>query len=67
MAFIHNGRIRAKFKGNCLIQDKISFTYRNLVNVVIVYELDTWSRDLNTDFTLSDWLFGAAKNAGPDK
>ena len=34
------------------------------------YELDTWSRDLNTDFTSKDWLFGAVnltKNANPDK
>ena len=27
----------------------------------IVYEEDTWSRDLNTDFTLSDCLLGAVK------
>ena len=38
--------------------------------MLIVYKLDTWSRDLNTDFTLGDCLFGAVeltKNAGPDK
>ena len=35
-----------------------------------VYELDTWSRDLNSDFTLKDCLFrdvNLAKNADPDK
>ena len=34
------------------------------------YELDRWSRDTNTDFTLKDCLFGVAKltkNADPDK
>ena len=27
----------------------------------IVYELDTWSRDLNTEFFLNDFLSGAVK------
>ena len=37
---------------------------------IIVYELDTWLRDLNSDFTLKDCLFGGvklAKHAHPDK
>ena len=36
----------------------------------ISYKLDTWSKDLNTDFTLDDCLFGVVKltkNADPDK
>ena len=36
----------------------------------IVFELDTWSRDLNADFTLKEYLFGAIKwnkNADPDE
>ena len=36
----------------------------------IAYELDTWSRDLNSDFTLQHCLFGGvklAKNADPNK
>ena len=41
------------------------------MNFFIVYELDTWSRDLNSDFTLKDCLFGGVKlvkeNADPDK
>ena len=35
-----------------------------------IYKLDTWSRDLNTDFTLGDYLFGAVQltnNFYPDK
>ena len=55
---------------NCLMQDTISFTHRNLINLFIVYKLDTWSRDLNMDFTINVCLFEAAKlnmNADPDK
>ena len=62
---------RIRFKGSCLKQeDKTPFTPKNVVNIFIVYELNTWSRDLNTDFTLKDCLFGAVKltkNADPDK
>ena len=51
----------AKFKRNSLIQDNISFAHWNVVNVLNAYKLDTWSRDLNTDFTLGDWLFASVK------
>ena len=59
------------FKGNCLKQ-KISatFTSPNITKFSIVYELDTWSRDLNSDFNFKKSLFGGvklAKNADPDK
>ena len=40
------------------------------MDLYISYELDTWSKDLNTDFTLGNCLFGAVKltkNADPDK
>ena len=39
-------------------------------NFLIVFKLDTWSRDLKSDFTLKDCLFQGvklAKNADPDK
>ena len=32
-----------------------------VVNLFIVYELDRWSQDLNTKFTLKDCLFGNVK------
>ena len=35
----------------------------NRINVSIVYELGTWSRDLNSDFTLKDCFFGGVKLA----
>ena len=63
-------KIRIRFTGSCLKQDKVTFNPRNVVNLIIFYELDTWSRDLNANFTLRDCLFGAVKltkNADPDK
>ena len=42
-------------------QDKKAFTHRNVVNLVIVPEFDTFSRNLNTKFSLSNSLFGAVK------
>ena len=40
------------------------------MNLYISYTLDWWSRDLNTDFTLGNCLFGSVKltkNVVPDK
>ena len=58
------------FKGNCLKQKSATFTAPNVINVFTVYELDTWSPDLNSDFTLKDCIYGGfklARNADPDK
>ena len=52
-----NSRIRLEFKGSCLKQEEATFTPNNVVNVFIIYELKTWSQDLNTDFTLKDCFF----------
>ena len=52
------------------MQCNLSFTPRNIVNLFIVYKLDSWSWGWNTDSTLGDCLFGAvmlAKDADPDK
>ena len=48
----------------------LSFTYRKTVNFFIAYQLHTWSRSLNADFTLTEGLFGVVqlnKNVDPDK
>ena len=45
------------FKGSCLKQKSSIYTPPNRINVFIVYNLDTWSRNLNSDFTLKDCLF----------
>ena len=39
----------------------MSFLHKNAVNLYIGYKLGTRSRDLNTDFTLHNSLFGAVK------
>ena len=41
-----------------------------MVNCFVAYELDICSRDLNTDFALGEYLFGAvklARKATPNK
>ena len=46
------------------------FAPNNVINLFIVYGLDSWPRDLKTDFTLGGCLFGGVKltkNADPDK
>ena len=55
------------FKGSCLKQKSAT---SNIINFFTVYELDTQTQDLNSDFTVKDCLFGGAqlaKNADPDK
>ena len=57
-----------KFNGDCLINNNIIAS--GMMNIYISYTLDRWSRDLHTDFTLGNWLFGSVnltKNADPDK
>ena len=67
---MNNSRLRPELRGRCLKQSKVIFTTNNVVNLFIVYELDRWSQDLNTGFTLKDSLFGSVKlnkNADPHK
>ena len=68
---MNNTRIRSKRKRSWLKQeDAAPFTANNVVNLFIIYELDRWSRNLNSDFSLKDSLFGAlklTKNADSDK
>ena len=65
-----DSKIRLRFTGSCLKQDKGSFTPNNVVNLYIVYELDRWSQDLNAKFTPKYCLFEnveITKNANPNK
>ena len=56
----NNSRIKLKFEGSYLKQeDKAPFTSNNVVNLFIVYELDTWSWDLSTDLCV--WICKANK------
>ena len=48
----------------------MSFLHKNVVNLYVSYNLDEWSKDLNTHFTLVNSLFEAVKltkNADPNK
>ena len=48
------------FNGSCLKEQK-TFNPSGVINLFIVYELDTWLQDLNADFTLNIVLFGIVK------
>ena len=51
----YNSRTKLKFKGSCLKQeDKAAFTPKNVVNVFIVYKLDSWPPNLDSDFSLKN-------------
>ena len=66
----NKSRIRLRFEGSYLKEDKAPYTPNNVVNLFIVCKLDKWSRDLNAKFTLKNCLFRAVKltkNADPDK
>ena len=47
-----NSRIRTEIIKRFSNKDKVTFTSRNVGYLFIVY--DTWSKDLNADFTLQD-------------
>ena len=66
----NNSKFCLVFKGGRLKQKNAICTPPNRINFYIVYELDSWPRDLDSEFTLKSWLFGGvklAKNADPDK
>ena len=68
--YINNSKIAAKFKENCLKQDKVSFIHKNVVNFFVADKLDIYSYDSSLDFTLKYCLFCAiklVKTAYPDK
>ena len=57
-------------RGSCLKHKNANFNRPNIIISFIVYELDTWSRNLKSEFTLKDCLFWGvklAKNADTDK
>ena len=67
LVMMNSSKIRLRFTGSCLKQDKATFTPNNIVNLFIVYELNRWSQNLNAKFTLKDCLFGNVKiNKNPD-
>ena len=57
---MNNSKIRLEFKGSCSEQDKVTFAPDSVVNLFIVFELDTWSSDFSGSVKLT-------KNADRDK
>ena len=54
------GKARVEFKGSCLKQDKITFNQWKVVNIYIVYEIN--SNFNNSSYpTLKSCLFGEVK------
>ena len=63
-----NTKTRVKFKGSCLKQSNLTFTYNKILNIYIVYQLGASSSRIS-DPTLKKCLFGAValpKNADID-
>ena len=63
-------RPRIKFDGQCLKQHKVTFTYKDLLNIYIAYETNLWAYKQNDNFVFGSSLFGAVnltKNADFDK
>ena len=58
LKWIHNSKILQEFQWSCLKQDRATFAHRNVKKMFIICEWDIWSRDLNTKFTLGNYLFG---------
>ena len=68
--WIQNSITARKLKANNLKQSKETCTPANVVKLFIVYKSDTWSQDLNANYTLKECLFEAVKvtkNDDPDK
>ena len=63
-------KIRVRFSGSCLKQDKITYTHGKIVNIYIVYEINEKDSMTSSDATLENCLFGAVtliKNVNIDK
>ena len=57
------------FNGHCLIKNVI-YIPKKVINLYTSYILNPWLRNLNSNFKLSNCLFGSTKqtkNADPDK
>ena len=58
LSYYRASKIRVKFTGSCLKQDKVKFNHGKVVNIYIVYELGA-SSSSNSDPTIKNCLFGA--------
>ena len=64
-----NKMLCLKFEGICLVQTKVTYTYKNIVNIYFVYEIGATTRN-SYDLKLINGLFGAVthvKNSDVNK
>ena len=54
-------RMSVIFSGNYVKENKAIYPTKSVVNIYIVYKLDTVKSSRNTDFTMQNALFGAVK------
>ena len=69
ISYYYTAKIRVKFTGSCLKQDKITFNHGKIVNICIAYAFGASGSNIS-DPTLKHGLFGAVtltKNADIDK
>ena len=52
-------KLRVKFSGSCLKQDKVTYTHGKIVNIYIVYEINKKDNTVISDPTFKNCLFGA--------
>ena len=67
--YYDTSKIRVKFQGSCLKQDKSTINHKNVINIYVVYELGA-SSSSNNDLIIKNCLFGAVtltKNSNIDK
>ena len=63
-------KIRVRFSGSCLKQDKITCTHGKIVNIYIGYEINKKDNTIASDSTLENGLFSAVtltKNVNNDR
>ena len=58
LSYYRASKIRVKFTGSCLKQDKVIFNHGKVVNIYIIYELGA-STSSDSDPTIKNCLFGA--------
>ena len=54
----YGSKIRVKFNGSCLKQDKATYSYGTIANIYIVYEISK-NYNISSYQTLENCLFGA--------
>ena len=67
--FKNDGKIYFKFRGGCLKEDKTKSEFDKIINIYIVYDLES-NLNYNPDFTVENCLFGGVrvtKNTDVDK